>query len=115
MIHMDSQMKVKMVTSDDNQTIDIIIEGDVEEITRFSKVSEQSDLTSGLSFCGKSIPDFKWPGIRRLNVMLHRAGAATDGEGNGLREGHSVMTHDSSKQVLYCIYVEHRLIHSDFR
>ncbi len=34
------QMKVKMVTSDDNQTTDIVIEGDIEEITRFQKVRE---------------------------------------------------------------------------
>lgn len=32
------QVKVKMVTSDDNATTDIIIEGDVEEISRFQKV-----------------------------------------------------------------------------
>ena len=32
------QFKVKMVTSDDEQTVDIITEGDIEEITRFSKV-----------------------------------------------------------------------------
>ncbi|GAX84715.1 hypothetical protein CEUSTIGMA_g12137.t1 [Chlamydomonas eustigma] len=33
----EEEMKIKMVTSDDNQTIDILIEGDIEEITRFSK------------------------------------------------------------------------------
>ena len=42
---MDSQIKVKMVTSDDNQTIDITIEGDFEEITRFSKVSQLTQST----------------------------------------------------------------------
>jgi hypothetical protein len=31
------EIKVKMVTSDDNETTDIIIEGDIEEITRFQK------------------------------------------------------------------------------
>jgi hypothetical protein len=32
------QVKVKMVTADNEETVDIIIEGDIEEITRFAKV-----------------------------------------------------------------------------
>ena len=32
------QFAVKMVTADDDQTVDIVVEGDVEEIERFCKV-----------------------------------------------------------------------------
>ena len=36
------QVKVKMVTSDDDSTVDIIVEGDAEEIERFRR---ELDLT----------------------------------------------------------------------
>ena len=36
--HVLLQYKVKMVTADDEQTTDIITEGDVEETTRFCRV-----------------------------------------------------------------------------
>lgn len=39
-------MKVKMVTADDDQTTDIIIEGDQEEIARFQKVRKCTESTA---------------------------------------------------------------------
>lgn len=38
------QFKVKMVTSDDDMTTDIVVEGDQEEITRMSKVRSKCVL-----------------------------------------------------------------------
>lgn len=43
------QMKVKMVTADDDQTVDILMEGDVEEILRMAKV------------CARVRPPFEQP------------------------------------------------------
>jgi hypothetical protein len=40
------EVKVKMVTADDEKTTDIIIEGDIEEITRLSQVQESSSELS---------------------------------------------------------------------
>lgn len=37
-----TQVKIKMVTADNEETTDITIEGDIEEINRFCKVGGQT-------------------------------------------------------------------------
>jgi hypothetical protein len=43
---LEPQVRVKMVTADDEMTTDIILEGDIEEIERFRKVNGLCDLST---------------------------------------------------------------------